>query len=163
MNEKLTISNLDHVLPQNPFLILSQQYGRDPNETALEAPVFDFAITEHQLGARIVRIPEDRAFQNHIHPHAYHFILVLKGVAVIVYDGERHVLHPGECCLVRKGVQHNLGAGAEGLTALVINTPTYENGDPRHVQYLGMESLASVELPGEPAAADGNGSSPHSS
>ncbi len=153
MTEKLTISKLDQVLPQNPFLLLSQEYGRDPSETALEAPVYDFALTEHQLGARIVQIPGDRAFQKHIHPHAYHFILVLKGVAVIVYDGERHVLYPGECCLVRKGVAHNLGAGAEGLTALVINTPTYENGDPRHVQYLGEESLASVEIPAEPLAS----------
>ncbi len=147
MSEKLTTNRLDQVLPQNPFLILSKVHGKDPAETALEAPVFDFALTEHQMGARVVQIPPDRAFQDHIHPHAYHFILVLKGTAVMVYDGERHELHPGECCLVLKGVRHNLGAGADGLTALVVNTPTYENGDPRHVQYLGMEGLESVELP----------------
>ncbi len=149
MSHKLTTNRLENVLPQNPFLLLSKEYGQDPNETALEAPVFDFSLTEHQLGARVVEIPPDRAFQEHIHPYAYHFIVVLKGQAVIVYDGERHVLEPGECCLVLKGVRHNLGAGAPGLTALVINTPTYENGDPRHVEYLGMESLASVEIPAD--------------
>ena len=152
MGKKLTTNRLDRVLPQNPFLILSKGYGKDLSETALEAPVFDLALTEHQMGARIVQIPADRAFQDHIHPHAYHFILVLKGTAVMVYDGQRHVLEPGECCLVLRGVQHNLGAGADGLTALVVNTPTYENGDPRHVQYLGEESLASIEFPVEPAA-----------
>ncbi len=151
MSEKLTTNRLDRVLPSNPFLLLSKEYGKDPEETALEAPIFDFALTEHQMGARIVQIPPDRAFQEHIHPHAYHFILVLKGLAVLVYDGERHELQPGECCLVRKGVWHNLGAGPDGLTALVVNTPTYENGDPRHVEYRGLETLASVELPVEPS------------
>ncbi len=81
---------------------------------------------------------------------------MLKGLAIIVYDGQRHELHPGECCLVRKGVRHNLGAGADGLTALVINTPTYDNGDPRHVVYLGEESLASVEMPSASAVSQEN-------
>jgi hypothetical protein len=39
-----------------------------------------------------------------------------------------------------------LGAGDDGLLAIVVNTPTYENGDPAHVHYAEEETLETVEV-----------------
>ncbi|MFL5629372.1 MAG: cupin domain-containing protein [Ktedonobacteraceae bacterium] len=73
--------------------------------------------------ARLVTIPANRAFARHIHPNAYHFIYVVSGTGVLEYDGARYVLKPGEYCVVCKGVVHKLGAGEDGLLAMIVNSP----------------------------------------
>jgi len=146
MPTQLEISRLKELRLSNPFLQCELVEGRDPNETALEVPLFDFASTEHQMGARLISVPANRAFARHIHPSAYHFIYVVEGTGIIEYDHETYRLNPGECCLVRKGITHKLGAGDDGLLAIVVNTPTYDNGDPAHVHYVEEETLESVEV-----------------
>ncbi len=150
MPTQLEISRLKELRLSNPFLQCELVEGRDPNETALEVPFFDFASTEHQMGARLISVPANRAFARHIHPSAYHFIYVVEGTGIIEYDHETYRLNPGECCLVRKGITHKLGAGDDGLLAIVVNTPTYDptydNGDPAHVHYVEEETLESVEV-----------------
>ena len=148
MSTELQQGKLEQLEPGNPFLKLERGTNQDSSETALEAPLFDFASTQHQLGARLVRIPANRAFARHIHPNAFHFIYVVDGTGVLEYDGASYILKPGEYCLVCKGVAHKLGAGTDGLLAMIINSPTYENGDPAHVHYLEAETLESVEVVG---------------
>jgi len=146
MSTQLEISRLEELRPSNPFLHCEMVEGRDPNETALEVPLFDFAGTKYQMGARLIWIPPARAFARHIHPNAYHFIYVVKGTGIIEYDHQTYRLDPQECCLVHKGITHKLGAGDDGLLAIVVNTPTYDNGDPAHVHYVEEETLESVEV-----------------
>src|SRR5260370_16926739 len=146
MSTQLKISRLKELRPSNPFLHCELVEGRDPKETDLEVPLFDFARTQHQMGARLISVPANRAFGRHIHPSANHFIYVVEGSGIIEYDHEMYRLNPGECCLVRKGITHKLGAGDDGLLAIVVNTPTYDNGDPAHVHYVEEETLESVEV-----------------
>src|SRR6266487_4021307 len=146
MSAKLQFGKLEQLEPGNPFLKLERGTNQDVSATALEAPLFDFASTQHQLGARLVTIPANRAFARHIHPNAFHFIYVVDGTGVLEYDGACYILKPGEYCLVCKGVVHKLGAGADSLLAMIINSPTYENGDPAHVHYLEDETLVSLEF-----------------
>jgi quercetin dioxygenase-like cupin family protein len=145
MSATLEIAHLDEMKPQNAFLQCELAEGHDPYETALEVPLFDFAKTQHQMGARLVSIPPGRAFARHTHPNAYHFIYVLKGTGILEYDGKTYTLKPNETCLVSKGVTHKLGTNEDGLLAMIVNTPTYDNGDPAHVHYLEEETLESVE------------------
>jgi len=151
MPTELQSGKLEQLQPGSPFLKLEQSANQDLSESALEVPLFDFDCTRHQLGARLVTIPANRTFARHIHPNAYHFIYVVKGTGILEYDGARCILEPGEYCLVCKGVVHKLGAGEDGLLAIIVNSPTYENGDPAHVQYLEDETLLSVEF-----ASDGH-------
>ena len=146
MSTKLQFGNLEQLKPENSFLKLEQDANQNACESALEISLFDFTSTHHQLGARLITIPANRAFARHIHPSAHHFIYIVNGTGVLEYDGIRYILKPGEYCLVCKGVMHKLGAGEDGLLAMVVNSPTYENGDPVHVHYLEDETLASVEL-----------------
>ena len=144
--EQLQISHLRQLTPSNPFLHCELLEGQNPNETALEIPLFDFASTSHEMGARLISIPPRRAFARHIHPNAYHFITIIEGTGSIEYDSKVYTLKPNECCLVRKGIVHKLGAGEDGLLAMVVNTPTYDNGDQAHVHYMEEETLHSVEI-----------------
>jgi quercetin dioxygenase-like cupin family protein len=146
MSATLQISRPKQLKPGNPFLQCKLVEGRDPDETALETPLFDFASTNHELGARLIYVPPQRAFARHTHPKAYHFIYVIEGKGIIEYDHEVYTLQVGECCLVCKGIAHKLGAGDEGLLAMIVNTPTYENGDPAHVHYAEEETLDSLEV-----------------
>ena len=146
MPTQLEIGRLKEIRPSNSFLQCELVEGRDPNETALEVPLFDFASTEHQMGARLISVPANRAFARHTHPNAHHFIYILEGTGIIEYDCRTYTLNPKECCLVRKGITHKLGAGNDGLLAIVVNTPTYENGDPAHVHYAEEETLKTVEV-----------------
>ena len=146
MTATLQISRPKHMTPSNSFLVCELAEGHDPHETALEAPLFDFASTNYQMGARLISIPPERFFARHTHPNAYHFIYVIEGTGIIEYDHEIHTLQTGECCLVCKGIAHKLGAGGQGLLAMVVNTPTYENGDPAHVHYMEEETLHSLEV-----------------
>jgi mannose-6-phosphate isomerase-like protein (cupin superfamily) len=146
MPTQLEIGRLKELRPSNSFLQCELVEGQDPNETALEVPLFDFASTEHQMGARLISVPANRAFARHTHPNAHHFIYILEGTGIIEYDCRTYTLNPKECCLVRKGITHKLGAGNDGLLAIVVNTPTYENGDPAHVHYAEEETLKTVEV-----------------
>ena len=146
MVELLQISHTQEMTPGNPFLKCEPVHGSDPDETAREASLFDFASTDYEMGARIISIPPNRFFAEHTHPYAHHFILVLEGVGVVIYDGERYILREGDTCLVKRGVVHKLGAAEEGLRAVCVNTPTYEHDDPRHVHYLEEETLESVTV-----------------
>lgn len=146
MPTELQSGILEQLKPDRSFLKLEQGAHLDLGESALEVPLFDFAITHHQLGVRLVAIPANRAFARHIHPNAHHFIYVVNGTAILEYDGATYILKPGEYCLVCKGVVHKLGAGEDGLLAMVVNSPTYENGDPAHVHYMEEETLMSVEF-----------------
>jgi len=127
------------VTPKSDFLRLEN------GKAALEEPLFDLASTGYQIGARLISIPPNQAFARHIHPNAYHFIFVQQGTAILEYDSARYILQPGGYCLVMKGVVHKLGAGPKGLLAVVVNSPTYDNGDPSHVTYFEAETLESVE------------------
>jgi quercetin dioxygenase-like cupin family protein len=98
------------------------------------------------MGARLISIPPNRFFARHTHPNAFHFIYVISGNGIIEYDHNIYKMKPGQTCLVRKGVAHKLGAGQEGLLAIVVNTPTYDNGDPAHVHYVEEETLHSIEI-----------------
>jgi len=150
MSARLQFGRIDQFKPQTPFLRLeAAEKGR--GEVALEVPLFEFAVTNYQIGARCVWIPPSRFFARHIHPNAYHFIYVLQGMGIMEYDGERYNLQPGEFCLCSKGVIHQLGAGEEGLLAMIITSPAYENGDPEHVTYIEAETLVSVEVSNEPS------------
>ncbi len=146
MAERLQISNALKAIPTNPFLKCELVPGRDPEEVALEAALFDFSTTGYEMGARVVSIPAQRTFATHVHPYAHHFIYVLQGTGIILYDGQTYILKPGDTCLVRKGIEHKLGAGEEDLLAIIVNTPTYDHDDPRHVSYLEEEILESVPL-----------------
>lgn len=146
MSMSLQISRIKQMRPAKPFLQCELVEGYDPDETALEAPLFQFASTNHEMGARLISIPAERAFARHIHPNAHHFIYIVEGTGIIEYEHEIYTLGPNECCLVQRGVVHKLGAGPDGLLAIVVNTPTYENGDPHHVHYVEEETLESVEV-----------------
>ena len=146
MAELLQVSHAETVTPQNEFLKCEPVEGHEASDTAREAALFDFATTDYEMGARIISIPPNRFFAKHTHPHAHHFIVVLKGTAVMIYDGQRYVLQPGDTCLVRKGIIHKLGAGEDGTRVICVNTPTYEHDDPDHVHYLEEETLDSVAL-----------------
>lgn len=146
MSTELQFGKLERLKPNRSFLKLEQSANQGLGEAALEVPLFDFASTHHQLGARLVTIPANRAFARHVHPNAYHFIYVVSGTGVLEYDGAKYILKPGEYCVVCKGVAHKLGAGEDGLLALIVNSPAYENGDPAHVHYLEDETLVSVEF-----------------
>lgn len=127
------------VTPKNDFLRLEN------GKAALEEPLFDFSSTGYQIGARLISIPPNQAFARHIHPNAYHFIFVQQGTAILEYGSTSYTLQPGGYCLVMKEVVHKLGAGPKGLLAVVVNSPTYDNGDPSHVTYFEDETLESVE------------------
>jgi quercetin dioxygenase-like cupin family protein len=146
MSETLQISDTCTLKPNTPFLRCERREGYDPNEKALEKPLFDFASTGHTLGGRLISIPPNRFFASHTHPNAYHFIYIIEGTGVIEYDHKVYTMQPRQTCLVRKGVVHKLGAGEDGLLALVVNSPTYENGDPDHVHFIEEETLESVEV-----------------
>src|SRR5260370_5388077 len=146
MSTELQVGKLERLRPDKSFLKLEQHANQDLSESALEVPLFDFASTHHQLGARLVTVPANRAFARHIHPKAYHFIYVVRGTGVLEYDGATYILKPGEYCVVCKGVAHKLGAAQHGLLALIGNSPTYQNCDPAHRHYLDDETLGSVEL-----------------
>jgi len=147
MTAKLQVSTVTEINPVTPFLRCELLPGQNPDEMACEIPLFDFASTDHAMGARLITIPPERSFARHTHPNAYHFIYILEGTGIIEYDGAVHELKPQQCCLVVRGVPHKLGAGKEGLRAIVVNTPTYNNGDTNHVHYLEEELLESREEP----------------
>lgn len=149
MVQELEISNLQELIPDKPFLVLEKAIEYNEDETALEASLFDFSSTFHTLGARVISIPPNRAFARHTHPNAYHFIYVIKGTGIMEYDSKEYILKPNQTCLVRRGIPHKLGAGEDGLLAIVVNSPTYENGDPNHVHYLEDEILTSLDLDDE--------------
>jgi quercetin dioxygenase-like cupin family protein len=146
MSELLEISDTCALRPDTPFLRCERREGYDPNEKALEKPLFDFTMTNHMLGARLISVPPNRFFARHTHPNAYHFIIIMEGTGIIEYDHELYTMQPGQTCLVRQGVVHKLGAGKDGLLAIVVNTPTYDNGDPKHVHFVEEETLDSVEV-----------------
>jgi quercetin dioxygenase-like cupin family protein len=146
MAAELQISYPKEVTPTNPFLRCELVPGHDPYETALEVALFDFHTTHHEMGARVIFIPANRAFARHIHPNAHHFIYVIQGTGIVEYDGETYTLQAGGTCLVCRGIEHKLGAGDDGLLAIVVNTPTYENGDPKHVHYTEEETLENIEI-----------------
>jgi quercetin dioxygenase-like cupin family protein len=146
MPEVLQISYAQEMTPKNRFLRCELLPGQNPDETAMEASLFDFATTDYEMGARVISIPPGRAFAQHTHPFAHHFIYVLQGTGIVVYDGQTYTLKAGGSCLVRRGVEHKLGAGDDGLLAIVVNTPTYAHDDPRHVHYSEEETLASIEI-----------------
>jgi quercetin dioxygenase-like cupin family protein len=146
MTQVLEISDTRTLKPNNPFLQCEIAEGDNPDERALEKSLFNFASTHHTLGARLISIPPNRFFARHTHPNAYHFIYIIKGTGIIEYDQATYKMEPGQTCLVRKGVAHKLGAGKEGLQAIVVNTPTYDNGDPAHVHYVEEETLDSIEI-----------------
>jgi quercetin dioxygenase-like cupin family protein len=146
MSETLQISDTTILKPDTPFLQCERAEGYDPNERALEKSLFDFTSTYHTLGARLISIPANRFFARHTHPNAFHFIYIIKGNGIIEYDQRVYRMKPGQTCLVRKGVAHKLGAGQEGLLAIVVNTPTYDNGDLDHVHYVEEETLHSIEI-----------------
>lgn len=146
MSVTLEISHTRQLKPSRPFLQCELVEGRDPNETALETPLFDFASTNHEMGARLISVPPERSFARHVHPNAHHFICVIEGTGIVEYDHKVYTLDAGDCCLVCKGIEHKLGAGEEGLLAMVVNTPTYDNGDPAHVRYIEEETLQSIEV-----------------
>src|SRR5437899_1199122 len=133
MAELLQVSYVSEVTPTNPFLRCEITPGQNPDDAALEAALFDFAITNYEMGARVISIPANRSFAQHTHPFAHHFIYVLQGTGIMVYDGQTYTVRAGGSCLVRRGVTHKLGSGDEGLVAIVVNTPTYAHDDPRHV------------------------------
>ena len=144
MTETLQISYAQEMTPTNPFLRCELIPGHDPDETALEVSLFDFASTNYEMGARVISIPAHRAFARHTHPEAHHFIYVIQGTGIVVYDGQTYTVKMGGSCLIRRGIEHKLGAGDEGLLAIVVNTPTYEHDDPRHVHYSEEETLESI-------------------
>ena len=146
MSEVLQISDTHILKPDTPFLRCERLEGYDPEDKALEKPLFDFNITHHTLGARLISVPPNRFFARHTHPNAYHFIIIIEGTGVIEYDHDIYTIKPGQTCLVRKGIVHKLGAGKEGLLAIVVNTPTYDNGDPDHVHFVEEETLHSIEV-----------------
>jgi quercetin dioxygenase-like cupin family protein len=146
MSERLHISDTNTLKPDIPFLQCERREGYDPNEKALEKPLFDFSSTHHTLGARLISVPPNRFFARHTHPNAYHFIYIIEGTGIIEYDHDVYTMQPGQTCLVRKGIVHKLGAGKEGLLAIVVNTPTYDNGDPSHVHFVEEETLHSIEI-----------------
>lgn len=146
MSEPLQISYPQEMAPKNRFLRCEVLPGQSPDEAALEASLFDFATTNYEMGARVISIPPNRAFAQHTHPFAHHFIMVLQGTGIVRYDGEMYTLRAGGTCLVRQGIEHKLGAGDDGLLAVVVNTPTYEHDDPRHVHYSEEETLESIEI-----------------
>lgn len=141
MAKRLTKGDLYSYIPFKPFLKLEKKSGSSRKETALEVQLFKFKKTNYQVGARVIYIPPGRAFARHTHPNAYHFIVVLKGTGVLEYDAKVHTLHEGHFCLVSIGVPHKLGAGEDGVLALVVNSPTFESGDLKHVHYLEEEDL----------------------
>src|SRR5437879_11354436 len=104
MSTELQFGQLEQLKPQSSFLILEQSINQDLSESALEVPLFDFASTHHQLGARLVTIPANRAFARHIHPNAYHFIYLIYGTGVLEYDGAWQILKPVGYCGVWQGV-----------------------------------------------------------
>jgi quercetin dioxygenase-like cupin family protein len=146
MVEQLQISYAQKMTPTNHFLKCEPAQDGDTGGTALEESLFDFASTDYEMGARVISIPPNRFFAEHTHPYAHHFIFVLKGTGIMIYDGERYTIEEGGSCLVRKGVIHKLGAADEGLLAICVNTPTYEHDDPNHVHYLEEETLGSVTI-----------------
>ena len=146
MSERLQISDTHTLKPDTPFLRCERLEGYDPNEKALERPLFDFTSTHHTLGARLISVPPNRFFARHTHPNAYHFIYIMEGTGIIEYDNILYTMTPGQTCLVRKGIVHKLGAGKDGLLAIVVNTPTYDNGDPAHVHFIEEETLHSIEV-----------------
>lgn len=135
----LQVSHALEVATRNNFL-------KCEGETAREVALFDFATTDYEMGARVIEIPPDSFFATHTHPHAYHFILVLTGTGIMIYDEKEYTLKPGDTCLVEKGVVHKLGAGKDGARVICVNTPTYEHDDDRHVHYLEDETLESVSV-----------------
>lgn len=146
MTATLQIGYAKEITPTNPFLRCELIPGHDPNETALEAPLFDFTTTNYEMGARVISVPANRAFARHTHPNAHHFIYVIEGTGIIEYDHQTYVLKAGGSCLVCRGVEHKLGAGDGGLLAIVVNTPTYEHDDPDHVHYVEEETLESIDV-----------------
>jgi len=146
MSEVLQISYPQEMTPTNSFLRCEIVNSHDSEDAALEESLFDFATTNYEMGARVISIPPNRAFAQHSHPFAHHFIYVLQGTGIVLYDGQHYTLKSGGTCLVRRGVEHKLGAGDDGLLAIVVNTPTYTHDDPRHVHYSEEETLASIEI-----------------
>src|SRR5260370_17128064 len=104
MSTELQVGKLERLRPDKYFLKLEQHANQDLSESALEVPLFDFASTHHQLGARLVTVPANRAFARHIHPKAYHFIYVVRGTAVLEYDGATSFLNPQASSVASKGV-----------------------------------------------------------
>lgn len=117
-------------------------------DTALEINLFDSTTeTGGKLGVRLISVEPGRAFLSHIHPKSEHFIFLpaitseegsKDNRGIIYYDGQPYDLDPGDTCLVRRGIVHDLGAGPNGrLIALVwTNNPlSSDHGD--YVQYIG--------------------------
>jgi quercetin dioxygenase-like cupin family protein len=146
MVELLQVSHTRGIKPEHAFLKIEEAQGNNPEEAAEETSLFDFASTNYEMGARVIFIPPNRFFAEHTHPYAHHFIFVLKGTGVMIYDGQRYILKEGDTCLVRKGVIHKLGAAEDGLQAICVNTPTYAHDDPNHVHYTEEETLESVMI-----------------
>jgi hypothetical protein len=72
MTEKLQINSVLSAVPTNPFLKCEFMPGYDPEETAREAGLFDFASTNYEMGARIISLPARRAFAMHVHSYAHY-------------------------------------------------------------------------------------------
>jgi quercetin dioxygenase-like cupin family protein len=143
MNVKLQVGYPLEITPTNDFLKCEDP---EAGESAKEAALFNFASTNYEMGARVISIPPNRFFAEHTHPYAHHFIYILQGTGVLIYDGETYVLPAGSSCLVEKGIIHKLGAAESGMLAICVNTPTYLHDDPRHVHYTEEETLKSVLL-----------------
>src|SRR5260221_4052730 len=152
MSTELQVGKLERIRPDRSFLKLEQHANQDLSESALEVPLFDFASTHHQLGARLVTVPANRAFARHIHPKAHHFIYVVRGTGVLEYDGATYILKPGEYCVVCKGAAHKLGTGEDVPLAMIGNSTTDENGDPAHAHCLADQTSVRGECTsnGEP-------------
>ena len=95
----------------------------------LIGPAADLGGTTHQWVAHIV-IPAGQSFPAHYHKLAEETYYILRGTALMVVDGERVSLGPGQAILLMPGEVHDLAcADGKELEAIAMSCPPYDPQD----------------------------------
>jgi mannose-6-phosphate isomerase-like protein (cupin superfamily) len=83
---------------------------------------------QHSL-AHIVIAP-DSASTRHFHKVSEETYYILRGAALMVVDGRKFELRPGETCLIQPGEAHQISnAGLDDLEFLAVCAPAWAPGD----------------------------------
>ena len=90
-------------------------------------------LSNGHLGADLIYLLPNQSFPTHTHP-ADHLLLVLQGAGTITIAGEVYQTKLGDLYMVEGGVEHSVGASADGHYLLSIGAPHINLDDPSRMQ-----------------------------
>ncbi len=80
-----------------------------------------WGMASEDLNATLLGWKADEGVDEHSNPERDVLIVVLDGSALVIVDGNRHLLHGHDALLVPKGARRRITAGADGARYLSVH------------------------------------------